>query len=136
MSVDSEAPAQWAPGSWKSFPALQQPAYPDSAALDSVLAELSQLPPLVTSWEVAALRSHFERCGARAAVEAAIDELTAEALHHLDEAEMPAVVKAALGETTLELELDKLLGKPWDDELETFRYAGDGAPVRWLHQVV
>jgi hypothetical protein len=47
-----------------------------------------------------------------------------------------AVVKAALGETTLEIEIDKLLGKPWDDELETFRYAGDGAPVRWLHQVV
>jgi hypothetical protein len=47
-----------------------------------------------------------------------------------------AVVKAALGDTTLLLEIDKLLGKPWDDELETFRYAGDGAPVRWLHQVV
>ena len=47
-----------------------------------------------------------------------------------------AVVKASLGETTLELEVDKLLGKPWDEELETFRYAGDGAPVRWLHQVV
>ena len=47
-----------------------------------------------------------------------------------------AVVRSALGETTLELEIDKLLGKPWDDELETFRYAGDGAPVRWLHQVV
>jgi hypothetical protein len=47
-----------------------------------------------------------------------------------------AVVKAALGETTLELEIDKLLGKPWDDQLETFRYAGEGAPVRWLHQVV
>ena len=29
-----------------------------------------------------------------------------------------------------------LLGKAWDDELEPFRYAGDGAPVRWLHQVV
>ena len=37
-----------------------------------------------------------------------------------------AVVKASLGETTLELEIDKLLGKPWDDELETFRHAGDG----------
>ena len=37
---------------------------------------------------------------------------------------------------TLELEVDKLLGKPWDDELETFRHAGEGAPVRWLHQVV
>ena len=24
----------------------------------------------------------------------------------------------------------------WDDELEPFRYAGDGAPVRWLHEVV
>ncbi|MGH3499102.1 MAG: DUF3145 domain-containing protein [Nocardioidaceae bacterium] len=47
-----------------------------------------------------------------------------------------AVVKSALGTTTLELEIDRLLGKPWDDELETFRYAGDGAPVRWLHQVV
>ena len=30
----------------------------------------------------------------------------------------------------------QLLGKPWDDELEPFRYAGEGAPVRWLHQVV
>jgi hypothetical protein len=47
-----------------------------------------------------------------------------------------AVVRSASGETTLELEIDQLLGKPWDDELETFRYAGDGAPVRWLHQVV
>lgn len=47
-----------------------------------------------------------------------------------------AVVKAALGETTVLLEIDRLLGKPWDDELETFRHAGDGAPVRWLHQVV
>ena len=47
-----------------------------------------------------------------------------------------AVVKAALGETTLVNEIDKLLGKPWDDELETFRHAGEGAPVRWLHQVV
>jgi len=33
-------------------------------------------------------------------------------------------------------EMQALLGKAWDDELETFRYAGEGAPVRWLHQVV
>jgi hypothetical protein len=46
------------------------------------------------------------------------------------------VVRTAMGESTLEVEIDKLLGKPWDDELETFRHAGDGAPVRWLHQVV
>jgi hypothetical protein len=47
-----------------------------------------------------------------------------------------AVVRSALGDTTINNEIDKLLGKPWDDELETFRHAGDGAPVRWLHQVV
>ncbi|MFN8076161.1 MAG: DUF3145 domain-containing protein [Kineosporiaceae bacterium] len=27
------------------------------------------------------------------------------------------------------------LGSAWDDELEPFRYAGEGAPVRWLHRV-
>jgi hypothetical protein len=32
-------------------------------------------------------------------------------------------------------ELDRVLGSAWDDELEPFRYAGDGAPVRWLHRV-
>jgi hypothetical protein len=47
-----------------------------------------------------------------------------------------ALSRAREGETELEAELAKLLGKPWDDELESFRYAGEGAPVRWLHQVV
>jgi hypothetical protein len=46
------------------------------------------------------------------------------------------VAKAAQGETSLEIEIEMLLGRPWDDELETFRHAGEGAPVRWLHQVV
>jgi hypothetical protein len=31
--------------------------------------------------------------------------------------------------------MEALLGKAWDEELESFRYAGEGAPVRWLHQV-
>ncbi|GAA2253686.1 DUF3145 domain-containing protein [Streptomyces amakusaensis] len=47
-----------------------------------------------------------------------------------------ALLRAARGETDLAAEIEKLLGKPWDDELETFRHAGEGAPVRWLHQVV
>jgi hypothetical protein len=37
---------------------------------------------------------------------------------------------------TVEDEIAGLLGAPWDEELEPFRYAGEGAPVRWLHQVV
>jgi Protein of unknown function (DUF3145) len=35
--------------------------------------------------------------------------------------------------SSLEDEIALLLGQPWDDELEPFRCAGDGAPVRWLH---
>jgi hypothetical protein len=30
---------------------------------------------------------------------------------------------------------DLALGTAWDEELEPFRYAGAGAPVRWLHRV-
>jgi hypothetical protein len=47
-----------------------------------------------------------------------------------------ALLRSQRGESDLESDLAKLLGKPWDDELEPFRYAGEGAPVRWLHQVV
>jgi len=35
----------------------------------------------------------------------------------------------------LRSELRLALGQAWDDELEPFRYAGAGAPVRWLHRV-
>jgi hypothetical protein len=37
------------------------------------------------------------------------------------------------GVGALEEELSRLLGEPWDCELEPFRCAADGAPVRWLH---
>ncbi len=40
---------------------------------------------------------------------------------------------AASGAATLDKELEKLLGTAWDNELEPFRRAGDGAPVRWLN---
>lgn len=42
----------------------------------------------------------------------------------------------ALGGRALQAALADLLGTRWDEELETFRHAGEGAPVRWLHQVV
>ncbi|MDA2808894.1 DUF3145 domain-containing protein [Nocardiopsis suaedae] len=44
-----------------------------------------------------------------------------------------AMDRAAAGEADLADELDRLTGRVWDEELEPFRYAGDGAPVRWLH---
>jgi 3-deoxy-7-phosphoheptulonate synthase len=46
----------WTPQSWRTREALQQPEYPDAAALEAALAELRQLPPLVTSWEIVQLR--------------------------------------------------------------------------------
>ncbi len=45
-------PNTWSPVSWKSRPALQQPTYPDPAALEQILTQLRWMPPLVTSWEV------------------------------------------------------------------------------------
>ena len=50
-------PSDWNPASWHLKPARQQPAYPDADALQRVLAELSRLPPLVTSWEVEKLKA-------------------------------------------------------------------------------
>ncbi len=44
-----------------------------------------------------------------------------------------AVSMGANGTSVLEKELERLLGTAWDDELEVFRRAGDGAPVRWLN---
>ena len=40
---------------------------------------------------------------------------------------------ARVGAASLEEELGLLLGTAWDNELEPFRRAADGAPVRWLN---
>jgi hypothetical protein len=45
-------------------------------------------------------------------------------------------LRQLLTEGDVEAGIVRLLGQPWDAELEPFRYAGEGAPVRWLHQVV
>jgi 3-deoxy-7-phosphoheptulonate synthase len=58
--------ALWTPDSWRLRPALQQPEYPDPAALAEVLADLRQLPPLVTSWEVMLLREQLAEAAAGA----------------------------------------------------------------------
>ncbi len=49
-------------------------------------------------------------------------------------------IRAALESATTYEELreglDLALGQAWDDELESFRHAGAGAPVRWLNNRV
>jgi len=44
------------------------------------------------------------------------------------------VAKIRSGEA-LAHQLDELLAAGWDEALEPYRHAGDGAPVTWLHQV-
>jgi hypothetical protein len=46
-----------------------------------------------------------------------------------------AIAGEALGAKPLQEALEDLLGTRWDDELEAFRHAGEGSPVRWLHAV-
>lgn len=46
----------WSPESWKQKTAAQDVPYPDPEALERVVAQISQLPPLVTSWEVEGLK--------------------------------------------------------------------------------
>ena len=53
------AKSDWHPASWQSFAASQQASYPDAAALDRAVADLSRLPPLTTSWEVDELKAQL-----------------------------------------------------------------------------
>ncbi len=47
-----------------------------------------------------------------------------------------AVARATLSGRDILSELGQLLGTAWDEELEVFRHAGEGAPVRWLTRAV
>ena len=50
------AVSAWTPASWRAHPALQQPEWPDEAALEVVRERLRQLPPLVFAGEARALQ--------------------------------------------------------------------------------
>ncbi|MCX7034568.1 MAG: 3-deoxy-7-phosphoheptulonate synthase class II [Arenimonas sp.] len=52
-------PGDWTPAGWRCRVATQQPTYPDAAALAEVQEELGRLPPLVTSWEILALKKQL-----------------------------------------------------------------------------
>ncbi|CAN5542775.1 3-deoxy-7-phosphoheptulonate synthase class II [soil metagenome] len=51
----------WSPKSWQDKPAQQQVSYGDPVKLANVLEQMSQLPPLVTSWEVENLRAELAK---------------------------------------------------------------------------
>jgi 3-deoxy-7-phosphoheptulonate synthase len=51
----------WVPTSWQNKTAQQQAIYPDPAHLEQIVQTISHLPPLVTPWEVDALRAKLAR---------------------------------------------------------------------------
>ena len=53
--------SNWQPSSWQSREAKQQATYSDPVALAKALEELAGLPPLVTSWEILALREQISQ---------------------------------------------------------------------------
>lgn len=61
--IASTPDASWQPTSWLARAAGQIPAYRDSQRAEAVMAALARLPPLVTSWEVDALREQLALAG-------------------------------------------------------------------------
>jgi 3-deoxy-7-phosphoheptulonate synthase len=55
----TSAIGNWAPTSWQTKPAAQQPVYPDPEGLKNALTQLARLPPLVTSWEIENLKQQL-----------------------------------------------------------------------------
>jgi len=49
----------WHSATWQTKVAQQQPTYSDPKALESAVAQLSRLPPIVVSWEIEALRERL-----------------------------------------------------------------------------
>ena len=49
----------WSPSTWRERPIVQQPEYPDRAALDTVESTLSQSPPLVFAGEIRSLKEEL-----------------------------------------------------------------------------
>ncbi|TBR09361.1 MAG: 3-deoxy-7-phosphoheptulonate synthase class II [Lysobacter sp.] len=50
---------EWNAQSWRARTATQMPQYADAVELESALAELRRLPPLVTSWEILTLKQQL-----------------------------------------------------------------------------
>ena len=61
--IEATTDASWHPASWLARTAGQIPAYRDQQRAAAVMAALARLPPLVTSWEVDALRAHLALAG-------------------------------------------------------------------------
>jgi 3-deoxy-7-phosphoheptulonate synthase len=54
----------WNPDSWQAFPVMQQPDWPDTAALDAALKHIASYPPLVFAGEARSLQTSLGKVAA------------------------------------------------------------------------
>ncbi len=54
----------------------------------------------------------------------------------VQEDRLRTVLAEAADSPSLQHAIQRLLGAPWDEELEPYRCSGDGTPVRWLSAAV
>jgi 3-deoxy-7-phosphoheptulonate synthase len=59
--LEIEMPTPWKPDSWRSFPIVQVPLYPDAEKLKTVEARLAGFPPLVFAGEARKLKKKLAR---------------------------------------------------------------------------
>ena len=116
----SQSRADWHPASWQSLTAAQQPTYPDPQALDQAVADLSRLPPIVTSWEIDALRDQIARAQRGEAFLLQGGDC-AETFYDCTSESIVAKLKILVAEVTKRKDADKLTGKL--EKLMT-KYAG------------
>lgn len=54
----------------------------------------------------------------------------------VNEDRLRSILEQCAGDAArLTTEVDRALGSDWDEELEIFRHAGEGAPPTWMHKV-
>jgi 3-deoxy-7-phosphoheptulonate synthase len=85
----------WQPTSWQRKTAQQQAIYPDPAHLELVVETISRLPPLVTPWEVDALKNKLARA-ARGEIFVLMGGDCAESFEQCDPAAIAAKLKILL----------------------------------------
>ena len=57
-------PNTWSPTSWRAFPAVQQPEWPDEGDLERALKQVASYPPLVFAGEARSLQASLAQVSA------------------------------------------------------------------------
>src|SRR6476619_4313945 len=62
--AQSHKPEAWSPSSWRAYPALHQPEWPDPERAEAARSRLAGLPPLVSAGEARQLRDSLAQVAA------------------------------------------------------------------------